>query len=108
MVVDQRVAISVVACGQTCFTDCHADCVRQPLPEWSGGDFNTRRMPALGMSRCLAAPLAEMLDVVQREVIAAQVQQAVEQHRTVASRKHEAVAIKPVRIARVVFEPACP
>ena len=47
-----------------------------------------------------AAPLAERLEVVERQVVAGQVQQAVEQRAAVAGRQDEAVAVGPVRIAR--------
>ena len=62
-------------------------------------------MSALGKPQRLAAPLAELLDVVQREVISGQVQQTVEQRRTMSGREHEEVAIEPMRVARVVLEP---
>ena len=43
--------------------------------------FHARRVSALGMPRCLAARLAELLDIVQRKVVTGQVQQTVEQRR---------------------------
>jgi hypothetical protein len=50
--------------------------------------------------------LAEVLDVIHR--IAAQVQQRVVQHRAVAVRQQEAVAVHPFRIGRVVAVMAAP
>jgi hypothetical protein len=45
------------------------------------------------------AELAEALDLVERHVgVAGEMQQRIEQHRAVAGRQHEAVAVRPVRI----------
>src|SRR3546814_12167897 len=76
----------------------------EALPERPGGDFHARGVAALGMSRRLAAPLPELLDVVERQVVAGDVQQAVQQRRAVAGREHEAVAVGPQRIGRVVLQ----
>ncbi len=48
------------------------------------------------------APLAELLQVVERHAVAGQVQRRVLEDAGVAGRQHEAVAVGPVRIARVV------
>jgi hypothetical protein len=49
-----------------------------------------------------AVDLAKPLQLVQRHVLdAGQVQQAVEQHRTMAVRLNEAVAVGPMRIGRI-------
>ena len=71
----------------------------KPCPSGPGGGFDAGGHVPLGMPGRFAAPLAETLDLVQRQIVAGQVQQAVEQHRTVAGRKHEAVAIEPAGIA---------
>ena len=55
--------------------------------------------PTSGWPGRLAVQLAEVLQLVDRQVVAGQVQQRVQQHRAVAVRQHEAVAIGPVRIA---------
>ena len=49
-----------------------------------------------------------MLELVDRQVVAGQVQQRVMQHRAVAVRQHEAVAVGPVRIGRVVPQVIAP
>ena len=48
----------------------------KPWPKRPGGDFDARRVPALGMAGRAAAPLAELLDVIQRQVVPGHVQQA--------------------------------
>ena len=52
--------------------------------------------------------LAEALQLIERQVVAGEMQQRVEQHRAMAVRQHEAVAIGPGRIGRVVAQMAAP
>ena len=59
----------------------------------------------LRMARRSGTELAEVLDLIQRHVwIAGEIEQRVEQHRAVAGRKDETVAVRPFRIGRVEFE----
>ena len=60
------------------------------------------------MSRGARTQLAEILQLIDGERIARQVQQRVQQHRAVAVREHEAVAVPPFRIAGVVLEHVAP
>ena len=56
--------------------------------------------PAVGR-----AELAEALDVVDRRpLVAGQIEQGVDQHRAVAGRQDEAVAVGPVRVGRVELQ----
>jgi hypothetical protein len=52
--------------------------------------------------------LAEALELADRQVVAGEVQQRVHQHRRVAVGQHEAVAVGPVRVRRVVPQVAVP
>ena len=108
MVIDDRMIRTVVARRELHLRDRHADRIGDALPQWPGGDLHARGMSALGMPRRLAAPLAELFDVVQRQVVTGQMQQAVEQHRAVPRREHKTIAIDPLRIARIVLEQSCP
>jgi len=56
-----------------------------------------KRLDRLEGNRRLAKPLVVLADGPD----AGQVEQRVEQHRGVASREHEAVAVRPDRILRV-------
>ena len=83
----------------------HADCHRQPLPQWAGGAFDAGKLEILRMTRTRAAKFAEIADVVDRRArIAAQVQQAVDQHRSMPRRQHETVAVGPIRVGGIVFQ----
>ncbi len=75
---------------------------RETLAERARGGLDPRRVLALRMPGGGRADLPEVLDVVEREGIAREVEHRVEQHRGVPRRQHEAVAIGPVRIGRVV------
>ena len=51
-----------------------------------------------GWPGVLRAPLPELLELVEREVVAGEVQHRVEEHRRVARGEHEAVAVRPLRV----------
>ena len=82
----------------------HADAVGEALAEGAGRDLDAGRDVNLGMARRARSPLAELLDVVEREAVAVQVQHRVQKHRRVPVRQDEAVAIGPVGMARVVAQ----
>ncbi len=84
--------------------DRHADRVPGALPERPGGHLDARRVAVLGMPRREAAPLPEALELVERQVVARQVKQRVEQHAAMPSREHEPVAPRPRRVGRVVTQ----
>ena len=49
-----------------------------------------------------------MLQLIELQGIAGQMQQRVQQHRAVAVREHEAVAVPPERVVGVVLEEGAP
>ena len=79
----------------------HADAVGEALPERPRRHLDAGRLAELGVAGCLRAELAEAHDLVERKLVAEEVEQRVEQHRRVAVREHEAVAQRPLRIAGV-------
>ena len=69
--------------------------------------FRRRRVAVFGMAGREGAELAETLDLVDRHLLVAEkIKERVEQHRAVAGRQHEAVAVGPRRIGRIEFEEA--
>ena len=107
-VVDDVVAGAVVARRQLRLSDRHADRIAEALPKRPRRNLHTGRVPAFGMPRCPAAPLAELLDIVQRQIVPGEMQQAIEQHRSVSRREHEAIAIEPRGIPGVVLQKSRP
>jgi hypothetical protein len=83
----------------------HPHPVGEALPKRPRGQFDAGsdvRAIALGVAGSQRSPHAKALELVEREVIAAEVQHRVEQHRAVACGEHKAVAIGPRRVLRVV------
>lgn len=80
-VVDHRVVRAVVARCELRFHDRHADGVGETLPERPGRGLHARGEPAFRMPWRLAAPLTEARDLVERQGVAGEVQEAIQQHR---------------------------
>ena len=93
--------------GEMPLRERHADRIAKPLAERPGGGFDARRVAVLRMSGRERAELAEALDLVDgHRFVAGEIQQRIEQHRAVAGREDETVAVGPRRIGRVEFEKA--
>ncbi len=107
-VIDDGVAGLVVATSEKAFGHGHADCVAGALPERAGGGLHARGEKRFRVAGRARAPLAEGLDVIQGQVVPGQVKQRIEQHGSVPSREHEAVAIRPLGVARIVLEVPLP
>ena len=108
LVVDDLVSGPVEERPQVFSGDGHTHRIAEALAQRTGRGLNARGQQVLGMAGSPTAPLAKLLVVVQREVIAGQVQQAVKQHATVARREDGAVSVRPVRLPRVVPEESRP
>ena len=106
--IDHRVTGAVVAHGELDFADGHADRIGHTLSQRPRGDLDARSVPAFRMPRRFAVPLTELPNVLERKRVTGQIQETVEQRRAVAGRQHKTIAIDPIRIARIVFKPACP
>ena len=97
-VVDDVVAGSVELRGEPALGDRHADRVARG-PGRAGR--SSPRRPASGRTRVarrVRAPLAERLEVLERDVVAGEVEQRVQQHRRVPGGEDEPVAVRPVRV----------
>ena len=85
--------------------DRHADRHCQALAERPGGRLDAVEQEILGMAGAGAAELAEVGDLLDRRLlVAGQVEQGVDQHRAVAGRQHEAVAVVPFGSAGIVLQ----
>ncbi len=101
-VVHQIVAITRV---QMTLGHGHAHRGGDALAQGAGGRLDARRVAVFRVARRGRAPLAEILDLLHRHGLeAGQMQQGIDQHRAVARRQHEAVAVRPVGRGGVVFE----
>ena len=90
---------------EVAFGNGEAHRVGDALAQRPGRRLDAGGVAELGVAGGLRTHLAEVPDVIQRHVgIAGQVQQRIQQHRAVASREDEAVAVRPVRVGRVELQ----
>ena len=83
----------------------HSDRGGDALPKRAGGGFDTGGDEILRMSRSFGAELTEILELIERHVlVAGQVKQRIEQHRTVPGRKDKAVAVRPTGVGGVELQ----
>ena len=107
--------------GHPAAGDGHADAGGHALAERAGGGLDAAGPAVLRVAGAAAVQLAEALDRLQRHrrlaqglvvladrLHAGQVQQRVQQHRGVAGREHEAVAVGPDRVLRVEAQELLP
>ena len=80
----------------------HADGVGKPLAQGPRRRLDAGRVPVLGVAGGLGAELAETLELADVHArIAGEIQQRIEQHRPVARRQDEAVAVGPLGVGGV-------
>ena len=114
VVVEQVEAGPVVAAGQPLARDRHADAGGDPLAQRTGRRLDAGHPVIFRVPRRLAVELAEVADVVERDrrlaqafvlgvdrLGAGEMQDRPQQHRGMAVRQDEAVAIGPDRILRI-------
>ena len=90
-------SVAVEACRQDLLRDGHAHRVREALAERPGRRLDPGGVAVLGVARGHRVELAEAPQLVERQRVAAQVQQCVEEHRAVPVGEHEAVPVRPTR-----------
>jgi len=73
-----------------------------PSLRWPANEAG--RVAKLGMSRRLALPLPELLQIIESEVVASEVENTVQQHRRVSGGQDETIAIEPARIRGIVAQ----
>ena len=96
--------VGAVVGAQDSLGEGHADPVGHALAQGTGRDLDGRRHAVLGMPRGARVGLAELPQVLDREVVAEEVREAVLQDRDVSAAEDEAVSVGPRRVARVVAQ----
>ena len=86
----------------------HAHRVGDSLAKGPGRDLDSRCVADLGVSRGLAAPLAEVPQVVEGEPLAGEVKHGVEENGRMAGAEHEPVPVRPSGVVSVVAQNASP
>ena len=80
----------------------HTDRIGNALTEWPGSSLDAWCDMDFRMASSLGVQLAEILDLVHRQVVTGQMQQGILQHRAMTVREHKAVTIGPQRVSRIV------
>ena len=94
--------IGPVAGGQHAFGERHADAVGDALSERAGRGFDAGCVAVFGMTGGLGAELAEVPQLLDRHAgIPGEIEERIEQHRAVAGRQDEAIAVGPLWIGRI-------
>ncbi len=108
VVVNDVVARAVELRRQGAFGDGEADGVGDALAQRAGGGLNAWGVAVLRVPWGFGVQLTEVFQLAHRQVVAGEVQEAVNQHGAVAVGEHETVAVSPVRVSRVVVEVVTP
>jgi hypothetical protein len=107
-VVHHLVTVPVELGGQQLLGQRHAHRVGDALPQRAGGGLHTRCDAHFRMASGFAVQFAEVFQLVHRQLVAGEMQQRVNQHRSVAVAQHKTVAVGPGRIGGVVAQVAAP
>ena len=86
----------------------HTDAVGDSLTEGTCCRLHAWSIAVLGMAGRSGVQLAKILKFADGQVITAQMQQSIVQHRTVPVGKNKSVAIGPRRVSRIVFQVVTP
>ena len=84
----------------------HANGIAHALAERPARGLDAGCFAELRVTRRAAVELAEVLQLLQRQVIAGEMKPCVKEHAAVAGRKHETVAVDPPWLVGVVLESA--
>ena len=77
-VVIEDFLVAVEDRGHVCLSHCHANGVTDSLSERTSRRLDSRSVAVLGMSRRLAFPLPELLQVLERQLITGEIEDAVQ------------------------------
>ena len=94
-VVNNVVARAVELRRQSFLRDGHTNRIRNTLPQRTGGGFHARGVADFRVTRRFRVQLTEVLQLFNRQIITGEVQQAVNQHGTVAVGQDKTVAVGP-------------
>ena len=100
--IDNVMAVTVEFRRQHALRQRHAYRIREALAQRAGGGLHAGRHAVLRMAWSFGVQLAEVFQFRDRQLVARQVQQRIQQHRTMPVREHKAVAINPRRVRRIM------
>ena len=98
----------VVVGRQPLFGNGHTHAVGKSLSQRTSRGLDPGRVAVFRVAGCLAAPLAKVFQLLQGQIVTGQMEQGVEQHRTVAGAENKAITIRPFGICRTVAKMPAP
>src|SRR5438067_7258007 len=98
MLVENAMFAGVEMCLRHFRSHCHTNRVANALPQRAGGTLDAGCVAKFRMSRRFRMQLAKIFDVLDRNVVAAQMQPGIQKHTAVTGGKNEIVAIDPTRL----------
>ena len=107
-VIHDDVTIPVEALGQQALGQRHAHGCCKPLGQRPCAHLHAGGTAVFRMARRAAVQLAERLEIVYGEIIAGQMQEAIEQHGGMPVGKHEAIPVRPGGIGWIVAQELTP
>lgn len=107
MVIEKGVVLGVEAGGGAFAGEGEADGVADALTEGAGGRFHAGGFEGLRVAGGFGMELAEIFQLIEREIVAGKVEPRVEEHRAVTGGEDEAVAIEPLGSFWIKPQAAC-
>src|SRR6478672_6003762 len=104
MLVENAMLAGIEMCLRHFRCHCDTNCVAHALSQRTSSAFDSRRFKIFRMPRRFRMQLTKTLYVLDRNVVAAQVQPGIQEHAAVPSGKNEIVAIDPARLIWIMSE----
>src|SRR6266704_4358675 len=104
MLVENTMLAGVEMCRRHFRRHCHTNRVANALPQRASGARDSWGFKKFRMPRSLRMQLTKIFNVVDRNVVAAQVQPGIQKHAAVSGGKNEIIAINPARLLRILSE----
>src|SRR5438477_11615896 len=102
VMVDDLVPWLVEYRREVCLGERHPHRVADALAEGTRRRLYPWSVAVFGVTGSTTSPLTKLLEVFEAEVIAAQIQTRVQQHRRVTAREDEAIAIRPIWVGGIM------
>ncbi len=104
MLVENAMLAGVEMCLRHFRCHRHTNRVAHALSQRTSGAFDSRRFKIFRMPRRFRMQLTKALYILDRNVVAAQVQPGIQEHAAVPGGKNEIVAIDPARLIWIMSE----
>ena len=104
VVVNDVQAVFIKFGSQDFFGQSHTHCVGNTLSQWAGRGFHAVGVAVFRMAGGFTVQLTEVFQIINRNVVAGQVQQAIKNHGSMTIGEDKTVAVVEFRVGRVMIE----